>query len=149
MNEYGRQAMAYWQRRLPTRYGQIQPQQRLAFFTDLGEQTLRQIERTEEALLARDQAGHLSAIRAQAREIVEKEMIFLDPEVSEDPDLDRPDRHRLSDWMDPQGMPLDHGHRLWAMLEDETVPPQEFAAAAAAWEDSLWRQVEAAGSGTT
>lgn len=51
-------------------------------------------------------------------------------------------RDRLRDVMDKDGMPLDRQHRLWEMLDDPDVTPQQFAQASLAWEETLRARAE-------
>lgn len=151
MNEYGRSAKKHWERWLPTRVAQIPESERQAFFADLGERAQEQILALEERLEAQtdlngldylETLGRLNAIRAQARESVLTDLVYLDPEpeTASAEDEDRPD-HPLSEWMDPSGMPWDRSHDLWRMLEDDETSTEDFQAATAAWEDSLWRRI--------
>lgn len=147
MNRYGQLARQHWMRWLPSRYAGLSDPQ--GFFTGLGEQVQAAIVDVEQGLEARadlagldylDRLGRLNAIRAQARELVLTEMVYLAAEES-DEGWEEP-AHPLAAWMDPAGMPLDRDHPLWAMSEDPQVSVQEFAAASAAWEDSLWQQLQ-------
>lgn len=133
MNEYGRQAMAYWRSRLPTRFSQIPDPE--TFFTDLGEQVASQMVDVASALDAQEtpetdylaRVGQLENSKSRAREIVMAELVFLPAETSEGEELiDSP-------LIDPTGMPVDLDHPLWKDLEDDTVSTQEFLERAAAW----------------
>lgn len=150
MNRYGAMAMAHWRRWIPTRFALIgDPDD---FFTRLGAQIATQINSTEEDLLATsdlrgldfmETAGRLTAIRRQAEEIVLSEMVWLEPEPGTDP-MDEtfqalPSPDPLDRWMDTDGMPLDRANPLWAMLEDESVTPEQFAQKLRAWGASLPR----------
>lgn len=162
MNEYGTLAKKHWERWLPSRYAAIDPSQRDQFFTALGQEAAEAVADTMASLEAGldrtsmsypETVGRLNAIRQQAREIVLKELVLLEPEAeatelaydeNDQPfDLDAPVRDLLSPWMDHNGMPRDQNHELWRMAEDESVTSQEFLAAARAWEDSLWEKVNA------
>lgn len=145
MNEFGRLAMDHWRRWLPSRFSQIEDP--VEFFTSLGQDVATQIDAVEESLLAEPtpsrsggylaEVGRLTAIRRQAREIVLNELVWLDPEPGTNPDEELEPPDGLSRWMDPQGMPWDRDHPLWAMREDETVSSAQFLEATAAWEASL------------
>ncbi len=155
MNEFGQVASTYWTKWLPSRLARIPEGQREAFFADLGDRAQEQVSSLEEKLEAQtdlsdlgylEKVGRLNAIRAQARESVMAELIYLEPEQETEQSPEAPD-HPLSEWMDPQGMPRDRSHRLWRMLEDEETSTEEFRAASGAWEDSLWAKIEAARGG--
>lgn len=158
MNEYGRIALDHWTRWLPSRLSLIpEGQQRQSYFADLGDQVQEQIVAVEESLEAQasqelktlpylERMGRLNAIRSQAREQVLTEMVYLVPEQSALQTQDEPSNPEgpddpLAEWMDSQGMPRDRAHHLWAMQEDERVSTEEFAAAARAWEETLWAQL--------
>lgn len=157
MNEYGQLALSHWQKWLPSRLSLIPEGARTNYFAELGDQARVQIAAVEESLEAQasrelqalpylERMGRLNAIRAQAREQVLSEMIYLDPEpaaqaeAEPSDDGESPD-NPLGEWMDSQGMPRDRAHPLWSMQEDEAVSTQDFAAAARAWEESLWTQL--------
>lgn len=151
MNEYGALAMRHWQKWLPQRFSQIEDP--TLFFSQLGEQVQDAIVETEQELEAKvdlagleylETLGRLNAIRMQARELVLNQMVLLEPESPEGNELEDEAMglsNPLAEWMDETGMPRDRQHPLWAMMEDENVSTEEFAAASAAWEDSLWQQV--------
>ncbi len=148
MNTYGHLAMEHWREWLPTRFSQLPDPEE--FFTLLGEQVSDQIQsswsdlqranppsETEKADYLAN-VGRLNSLRQMAEERVLAEMVFLEPEKTEqDSDLDEPAGHPL---MDATGMPLDRGHPLWGLAEDDSVSVSEFVAAAKAWEKSLTDQ---------
>ena len=146
MNRYAAMAMTHWSRWAPTRVAAIPPAEREEFFTGLGIEVAEQITRTEEALLAAadlsglgylQTTGRLRAIRRQAEDLVLAEMVWIDPEPGTDPSeeifLDPPAGDPLAAWADPDGMPLDKTHPLWAMQADEQISPEEFARHLRAW----------------
>lgn len=152
MNRYGRLAMRHWARWLPTRLALIPVAERDDFFTRLGSEVAEQITVTEEALLAtadlsglefEARAGRLRAVRGQAEEIVLAEMVWLAPEPGTDPTDETfqtvPGPDPLDRWVDPEGMPTDRAHPLWAMLTDETIPAEQFARAVREWMATLPR----------
>lgn len=156
MNEYGLQAMTHWRTWLPERYGQIDDPE--AFFTALGEQMMAQVGQISEDLeLANAQrlagmgylerVGLMNNLRSQAIELVREEAMPAppDPEETESGAGSRGEQvvALVDQWMDEEGMPLDHDHRLWAMLEDDSVPVADFSAAYRAWTAGLWEQAEA------
>ncbi len=141
MNEYGLQAMQHWKTWLPTRYEQIEDPE--AFFTALGErmatqvgQIAAQLELQNADQLARmdylERVGLMNNFRLQAQEVVLAEAMPAPPDQDEEPTSD-PVADLMSQWMDEDEMPLDHGHRLWTMLEDDRVSVHEFMAANREW----------------
>lgn len=155
MNSLGREAMTHWRRWLPSRYAQIPIEERDGYFTGLGDLAQARLEDLTATLTAQqvtsstspDQARGLEQMaRLRAMEIVRAEILLPEPEETYDPDLDGPP-YPLAKWQDPQGMPWDREHRIWQMLEDDNVSPQEFQAATAAWDKELWARLEAGQDG--
>lgn len=147
MNEYGAAALAYWQTDLPTRFSTLPAPE--VFFTDLGEQVADQIEATwtemdrtvphEVGYLPR--VGQLENSKMRAREIVMAEMVYL-PSETDVEQIQQED----SPLIDPEGMPVDRSHPLWADLEDDTVSVAEFLRRATAWRAQVRAQTLDPGS---
>lgn len=89
MNQYGRQAMDHWRRWLPSRFAQIEDQDR--FFATLGEEVAEQIADQSAELAAQspaegaylDEVGRLNSIRQRVEEQVLQERVLLEPESSD------------------------------------------------------------------
>jgi len=158
MNEYGRRVMNHWRRFLPTRYSQLENP--TEFFSDQGEQIADQVtaacaslERAHaQELRGLDylqRVGLLNNLRMQATEVAMSDFLpEPEPTEAEQAQMLRERRaqevsSRMREVMDKDGMPLDREHRLWAMLEDEDVTPQQFAAASLAWEEQTRTRIEA------
>jgi hypothetical protein len=122
MNRYGAMARSHWARWLPQRYATITDPD--SFFSNLGQETVRQIDELTAELAGEDQpgegylakAGRLTAARSQAEEIILPQQVLLapEPETSEDPeetDLPRPSGDRP--------LIVDRSHPLWAEVNAE------------------------------
>lgn len=135
MNEYGQLAKTHWETVLTTRMQELEDPE--GFFTQLGEQVQEQITETTLALEAQTQfsadyltqVGQRNTLRAQAREMVLHDLVYLPPETPEDdsPELAE-DALVRSD-----GMPTDLTHPLWAASEDDTVTPEQFREQLTQW----------------
>lgn len=157
MNEFGQRVMRHWQRFLPSRYSGLEDP--VTYFTSVGEQIAEQIttacERLErqnaEELSSMDYLGRVGLMNTLRRQAIEAAMddFLLEPEpTSQEEATMARERHeqevrdRLRDVMDKDGMPLDRQHRLWEMLDDPDVTPQQFAQASLAWEETLRARAE-------
>lgn len=90
MNRYGRQAMRHWMQFDPDRYAQISNPE--AFFTDLGEEVIQEIETRTRALEGRDlpgesyleKIGRLQMTRFTVEGEVLREMVLIASPGEED-----------------------------------------------------------------
>ena len=104
MNRYGRQAMRHWQEFDPTRYSAIEDPE--AFFTDLGEEVMQQIEIRARALEGTDQpgetylekVGRLQMARFTAESEVLRELVLIPGPDEEDDEADEPVDGTMGEW---------------------------------------------------
>lgn len=143
MNKYGVRAKAHWEKYLPARTAALEDPQE--FFTNLGEQVSDLVTATVEDLEVQHaqqikeadyltRVGLLTTLQQQAEEIALAELVLLpseSPEEWADPEMEYlEERARV---MNYEGMPVDRDHRLWQMMEDDSVSLLEFRAAAEKW----------------
>jgi hypothetical protein len=95
MNPWGRDAMAHWQTHLPGRYRALKDPK--TYFTDLGRQADARYVEIRDGLLAglnpndgtigwAEFQDRVAQADQTAREIVEREMIYLPPDNPDNPD---------------------------------------------------------------
>lgn len=108
-NIYGRKAKEHWERVAPIRYAEIPNPDH--FFEELGEQVLTQVDLVATSLERKlsvdlpylERVGQLNAIRKQAEEIVLSDLVWIQPELSEDEAREewaatQPSVETLADW---------------------------------------------------
>jgi hypothetical protein len=151
MNAYGTQAMNHWKTAAPTRYAALPDP--VEFFTELGDEIQNQVLNLTETLTAGlpasedylERVGQVNAARMQAEEIVRADLMWIEPEISEDReewDSTSPSDQGLVDWAirtDPETLTTDELEDLaiqWAVpvsLLEELLgspnPAQLFASA--------------------
>lgn len=94
LNPYGARAQAHWQKYLPQEYDQIPPEDRTAFFAQLGEQIQERVTRLTEELTDQEEPEEpigfqaryalLNTLRQTAEQQVLAEMLPA-PAETEDP----------------------------------------------------------------
>src|SRR5580704_12648239 len=122
MNRYGAIAHSHWARWLPQRYATIEDPD--SFFSNLGQETARQIDELAAALAGDDQAGEsylakagrLTAARSQAEEIILPQQILVPPEPEANDDLGE-DLRSASGGERP--LIVDRNHPLWTEVNAE------------------------------
>lgn len=138
MNEYGQMALLHWKTHLPDRYKEIpNPQEH---FAALGAEAQEKATRIEDevfqALPTSQNYLETVALRNQARATA-REMVLADLLPAPQESSDAPPSDPRDKWVDPEGMPVDRTHPLWAALEDETISPAEFQRLRTTWVRSL------------
>lgn len=145
MNRYGLQVMEHWKRWLPDRYSQIEDPE--IFFARMGQEVQEQIEAMTSGLEAQhaqelaslaylDRVGRLNALQAQASEVVLAEVLLPpEPALQETDPIDP-----MSEWIDPEGMPVDQTHPLWQMMRDDSVSTDQYRTAYRAWVRQMHQQ---------
>lgn len=103
MNRYGRQAMRHWQEFDPDRYAAIEDPE--AFFTDLGEEVMQQIEIRARALEGTDRVGEtyldkvgrLQMARFTAESEVLRELVLI-PSPEDEDEVEEPVDGAMGEW---------------------------------------------------
>lgn len=90
MNNYGQQAMDHWRTVAPARFAEIENPQ--TFFDQLGERILTRVSELSSSLEGPDlpdetylqKVGRLRMARLQAEEVVLSELVWIEPELSDE-----------------------------------------------------------------